>query len=147
MFHAHAPKLKSIAMTSSMLALALLGGCKNTFTWDLEYSCNGQEQSQALFQGDTAQSIPKTYPSIVDFHLRSDQAMFKSSVNPVHHQTDGAISFGTSTDDFWNRGLFDAKSGALTTIEGRQLKIAGRTQTIHTTGQYVCQVRKSELPT
>lgn len=135
----------SALLATAASALALLSGCRNAPVWDVEYTCSGQEQSQSFFENDTPQTGAKTYANTVDFHLRSGQALLKSSVNPIHTQTDGAIGFGAHTDNFWTNGLFDTKTGLLTTIEGRQLRISDRIQTIRTTGQYSCKARKSAL--
>lgn len=133
------------ALAAAAGTLALLSGSQNAPLWDVEYTCSGQEQSQSFFEEDAPQTGTKTYANTVDFHLRSGQALLKSSVNPIHTQTDGAIGFGTRGDNFWTSGLFDRKTGLLTTIEGRQLRISDRIQTIRTTGQYSCKARKSAL--
>lgn len=139
------PRPSFMLMASAVCAVALVSGCKDSIGWDVEYTCSGQEQSQAYFDDDTAHATTKIYANSVDFHLRSGQVFLKSSIAPIRTQTDGTIGFAASTDSLWTNGQFDSRSGMLTSIEGRQLRIAGRVQTIHTTGQYSCTARKGAL--
>lgn len=141
----HIPSLSPTLMACALCTVVLVSGCKENIRWDVEYACSGQEQSQAYFDDDTLHTTTKTYANSVDFHVRSGQVLLKSSIAPIHTQTEGTIGFAASADGLWTNGQFDSRSGMLTSIEGRQLRIAGRVQTIHTTGQYSCTARKSAL--
>jgi hypothetical protein len=124
---------------SAVLLSALSAGCSQSEGWDKEYACTGQEQSSAYFvDSDPASSTQKGYPLTIDFHLRSNTVMVKSALAAVDASSDEALRFSAKNKGFWINGQFDKRDGQLTVVEERTLGIAGRTQQIRTTGQYVC---------
>ena len=123
----------------AILLGALSAGCTQSDGWDTEYVCTGQEQSSAHFlDSDPASSTHKGYPLTIDFHLRSNTVMVKSAQVAVDASSEDALRFSSKNKGFWINGQFDKRDGQLTVVEERTLGIAGRTQQIRTTGQYVC---------
>jgi hypothetical protein len=126
------------------LSLLLLSGCKFSDRWDQEYACKGQERSTMHMQGHPeSENYEKTYPTTVDFHIRSDFVLVKSHQMQAKREPDQKLSFSaaqTPTGTNWVSGSFDAKSGSLNLIEGQTLMVDGTAQEGRTTGQYHCTV-------
>lgn len=121
------------------LCAVLLTGCNATAKWDQEYTCTGQEQSNTAFSGDDpAHAIEKTYPMTIDFHRRSDKVFVKTYVANLESDTAKSLHFAGKNPTAWLSGQFEPATGQLALVEGRRLNIAGRTQLIRTSGQYIC---------
>jgi hypothetical protein len=140
----HTPRFpRSTAARSSWVLLSAIcaatAGCDTSKPWDAEFECKGQEQSISTFAGDDpANGVRKGYPIHIDFHLRADTAMVRSSLLQVNTQPDGLIRFDSKGINVWVSGQFDKRSNRLSLVEERTLTIEGREQQVRTTGQYVC---------
>lgn len=129
---------------ASLFPLLLLSGCKFTDRWDQEYACKGQERSTMHVQGHPeTENYDKSYPTTVDFHIRSDFVLVKSHQMQAKREPDQKLSFSTpngSNGPNWVTGSFDAKTSALNLIQGQTLVVDGTPQEGRTTGQYHCTV-------
>lgn len=124
---------------AAVLALTL-SGCSTSVSWDQEFSCSGQEQSSAYFSGDdVSKATEKQYPNTIDFHLRGKTVMVKSLAATVDSATPDEVLFSEKHSVAWISGKLDKRDGTLTVVDGRTLMVAGRSQQIRTTGQYVCK--------
>jgi len=131
-------------LTSPFFAALLTGvsvaGCSSAHAWEQEYACTGQEQSSAYFVGsDPASAMQREYPLTIDFHLRSGTVMVKSTLATVDAFDNEGLRFSAKNKSFWMNGQFDKRNGKLTVVDERPLEIAGRTQLVRTSGQYVCK--------
>lgn len=128
------------ATCASLLALALAAGCSSSDHWDSEFACSGQEQSIASFAGDDpASAIRKDYPITVDFHLRSRNALVKTSMTTVDSTDNQILSFSARNQSSWINGQFNQRTGELVAIDEKTLTIAGRSQQVRTSGRYLCK--------
>lgn len=136
-----APWLPCAVIGTSML---LLSGCKFTDSWDKEYACKGQERSTMHVQGHPeTENYDKSYPTTVDFHIRSDFVLVKSHQMLAKREPGQKLSFSTpngSNGPNWVTGSFDPTTNALNLIQGQTLVVDGTPQEGRTTGQYVCTV-------
>jgi hypothetical protein len=132
-------KLPSSAFAVLCLSVFFMG-CSPVEGWEQEYACTGTEQSSAYFAGnDPASATQQDYPLTIDFHLRSDSAMVKSSRVVVESSDGGTLRFSSRNKNLWINGQFSQADGNLRVVDERSLDIAGRAQVIRTTGQYVCK--------
>lgn len=140
--HASSLPGRAAALLLSLTALSWLAGCNASERWDQEFSCAGQEESIASFVGDEpAKAIRKTYPISIDFHLRDDAAMLRSTRAAVQPGDDGGLRIESSGKGVWVHARYEPASGDLSLIEERTLEIEGRSQQVRTTGRYHCQRR------
>ena len=51
---------------------------------------------------------------------------------------DDRLRFGARQERAWIQGLFDPRSGRLSLLDERTLKVDGRDQQVRTAGRYVC---------
>ena len=126
-----------------IVASLILAGCGKLDEWDDEYICTGQEQSETKIEKSSYTLPAKKYKNEVDFHFRSQQVMFKSVVNPISSRANDEVKFGYHSVALWSSGVFNTRTGELLTIESRSLDVAGSTQNIKLTGQYICSPRKA----
>lgn len=126
-----------------IVAVLLVGvtvaGCGSDVGWEQEYACTGQEQSRSYFPGsDPSSAIQRDYPLTIDFHLRSGSALVKSALVSVDASSADAMRLSARSKEFWISGQFNKSDNRLTLVDERTLNIAGQTQLVRTTGQYVC---------
>ena len=119
---------------------AVTAGCDQVDAWGTEFECKGQEQSIATFVGDAPdKAIRKDYPFNIDFHLRGDTGMVRSSLVTVSPGPDDMVTFEAKGANVWVKGQFDKHSNELSVVEDRTLNIEGRQQHVRLTGQYICE--------
>ncbi len=139
------PTLRSLNRRAgfyAVLALAplLLAACSPEAQWDQEFACHGQEQSVSYFAQDAARApIHKAYPLSVDFHVRSGTALVKGASVTLETTDADTLHLRSHHGGLWLNGQLDRRTGQLLLVEERTLAITGGTQTIRTTGQFVCQ--------
>ena len=79
-----ASRAKPCAWAFFLAFCAAAAGCNKAEPWDAEFACEGQEQSISTFAGDAAgKAVRKDYPFTIDFHLRANTAMVRSSLVKV----------------------------------------------------------------
>jgi hypothetical protein len=118
---------------------AVTAGCNRAEPWDAEFDCRGHEQSIATFTGDAPdKAVRKDYPFSIDFHLRANTGMVRSSLVKVIDNEGDLVRFEAKGVNVWVNGQFDRHSQALSLVEERLLEIEGRQQQVRLTGQYVC---------
>jgi hypothetical protein len=117
-----------------------MAGCDASRPWDAEFDYAGREQSMASFAGDApGKAVRKEYPFNIDFHLRANTAMVRSSLVQVSAGPDEVVRFEARGVNVWVSGQFDQRSKALSLVEERTLDMAGRPQQVRLTGQYTCE--------
>lgn len=132
-------KLTPTLFAASFFAVLAAAGSP-AHALETEYTCTGQEQTRAYFVGDDpASATPREYPLTIDFHLRSGTVMFKSASVALESSDGDVVHFGAKSKTFWINGQFSKSDGKLSVVDERTLEIAGRTQRVRTTGQYVCK--------
>jgi hypothetical protein len=140
--HRIPPILKKAPRRSWLLLgaiCAVTAGCNRAEPWDAEFDCRGQEQSIATFTGDpSGKAARKHYPLNIDFHLRANTGMVRSSLVKVIDNGGDLLRFEAKGVSVWVSGQFDRRSQALSLVEERLLEIEGRQQQVRLTGQYVC---------
>lgn len=87
-----------------------------------------------------SENYEKSYPTTVDFHIRSDFVLVKSHQMQAKREPDQKLSFSVANGPNWVTGSFDAKTNALNLIQGQTLVVDGTAQEGRTTGQYNCTV-------
>ncbi|QCB46301.1 hypothetical protein [Hydrogenophaga sp. PAMC20947] len=126
---------------------ATTAGCDQVERWDTEFECKGQEQSIATFAGDAPdKAARKTYPFNIDFHLRGQTGMVRSSLVTVGPGPGDMVRFEAKGQDVWVSGQFDKRSNTLSLVENRTLDIEGRPQQVRLTGQYICEAVSARSP-
>lgn len=126
------------------IAAFVLAGCSSETPWEREYACVGSESASAYFIDDVAPSatIQREYPLTIDFHLRSGGAVVKSAQVAAAPMQTGGIQLSAKAPGFWLNGRFNEADHTLQVVDERTLQVAGRTQQVRTTGQYVCTLAK-----
>ena len=138
--HAHSPSTRSRAWLLFSALCAATAGCDQVDTWDTEFECTGQEQSIATFVGEGPdKAIRKAYPFKIDFHLRGNTGMVRSSLVTVSPGPDDTLRFEAKGVNVWVSGQFDNRSNGLSVVEDRTLDIEGRQQQVRLSGQYICE--------
>jgi hypothetical protein len=128
------------ALSISALAALLLAGCNSPASWDQEYACTGQEQSNSSFPADTSGvATQKSYPMTIDFHLRAQNAMVKAQLVALESTQGDVVSFSGRSSASWIHGQFDKRDGKLSVVEEVTLPMSDRTQQVRTSGQYTCK--------
>ncbi len=127
------------ALAAVLCVAALAAGCNVAPGGEEQFACSGQEQVSSLFVGDdAATAIQKAHPARLDINLRS-QKVFAKGYAAQYSEDGPVLSFAIKGEAAWLNGQLDRRTGALTLIEERTLGIAGRTQQVRTSGQYVCK--------
>lgn len=133
------PALRRRALAAVSCLAVLLAGCNPSTGGEEQFACSGQEQVNSLFVGDdAATAIQKTHPARLDINLRS-QKIFVKGYAATYSESGPVLSFAIKGAAAWLNGQLDRRAGTLTLIEERTLSIAGRTQQVRTSGQYVCK--------
>ena len=126
---------------------AVSAGCDQVNAWDTEFECKGQEQSIATFAGDAPdKAMRKDYPFNIDFHLRGDAGMVRSSLVTVSPGPDDMVRFEAKGVNVWVSGQFNKRSKELSVVEDRTLDIEGRQQHVRLTGHYFCEAVVARKP-
>jgi hypothetical protein len=121
-------------------ALIALAGCgASAARWDREYVCVGQEEalSQGVAPGATTLRR-QTLDTRFEFHLRRGRVQVKAYTLMLEPDADDRLRFGARQERGWIQGLFDPRSGRLSLLDERTLKIDGRDQQVRTSGRYSC---------
>lgn len=124
----------------ALASTCVLGACSVNGGWDQEYSCAGEESTQASFADPKAASqTQKTYPLTIDFHLRGDQAMAKTYTTHIDQASADRVTFHAKDATNWLNGTFDKRSQELSLIEERQLNTPLGKQSVRSTAHFKCQ--------
>lgn len=100
-----------------------------------------------MFVGDAPdKAIRKDYPFNIDFHLRGDTGMVRSSLVTFMPGSNDMVRFEADGVKVWVRGKFDKRSKELSVIEDRTLDVEGRQQHVRLSGQYFCEVVVARKP-
>jgi hypothetical protein len=132
------------AFALSTLVAATLAGCSSETPWEREYACTGNESASSFFVDDGAQgsTFQREYPLTIDFHLRSGGAVVKSAQVAAAPMPSGVVQLSAKGPGFWLNGRFTEADRTLQVVDERTLQVAGRTQQVRTTGQFVCTLAK-----
>jgi hypothetical protein len=121
------------------LALAVLAACgASASRWDREYVCVGQEDT--LSQGGATGGALRRQSSDTrfEFHLRSGRVQVKAYTLALEADDEDRLRFGARQERAWIQGLFDPRSGRLSLLDERTLRVDGHAQQVRTAGRYHC---------